>query len=323
MLLDCLWAIRKQTVPVQAIYIVDNASTDGTPLQLLNKGYISCLPSHDLEEPWEVEFVISTLTNNNSIKLHYVRMHQNTGGAGGFYEGIKRGYGKGYDWLWIMDDDAIPDERCLETLMQYSNKARILAPLVIDKSLNPDVNHRGFIYFEKLPKYPIIHNSMVDEYFYEELIKIDFTSFVGPLIHRDVFTEVGFPDKRLFIYHDDEEFCMRVYNKFEIYLVKNAKIFHAEDLVKNRFEKKFLGRKSIRIHISNINKLYYHFRNLLYLNYIYSENKFKFYVKSYIYLLRVIGGILIYDDYKLKRISLLLTALKDFKYLLKGDLINE
>ena len=95
LLLECLEALRKQTRPVQAIYLIDNASTDGTPELLLEKKYIKKLPPENLTEPWEEEFEVRNLTDGQPIKLHYVRMHQNTGGAGGFHEGVKRAYEKG------------------------------------------------------------------------------------------------------------------------------------------------------------------------------------------------------------------------------------
>ena len=36
-LLECLEGLRKQTRPIDAIYLVDNASTDGTPDLYLKK----------------------------------------------------------------------------------------------------------------------------------------------------------------------------------------------------------------------------------------------------------------------------------------------
>ncbi|MEN3014688.1 MAG: glycosyltransferase, partial [bacterium] len=108
LLLECLEAIRKQTRPVQAIYIIDNHSIDGTPELLLEKGYINQLPPPVLTEPWEIELSISNQTNSEPIEIHYIRMHENTGGAGGFHEGLKRAYEKGYDWFWLMDDDVEP-----------------------------------------------------------------------------------------------------------------------------------------------------------------------------------------------------------------------
>ena len=108
LLIECLSALLKQTFPLQGIYLIDNASTDGTPELLLEKGYIYELPPPNLKDPWEKEFIIQNHTDSGSIKLHYVRMPKNTGSSGGFYEGVKRGYERGYDWLWLMDDDSEP-----------------------------------------------------------------------------------------------------------------------------------------------------------------------------------------------------------------------
>lgn len=86
LLLECLEAIRRQTRPVDAIYIIDNASTDGTPEVLKENGYIPELPPFNLSEPYEIEHKISNLVDGNPINVFYVRMYENTGSAGGFYE---------------------------------------------------------------------------------------------------------------------------------------------------------------------------------------------------------------------------------------------
>ncbi len=33
-------------------------------------------------------------------------MKENTGGAGGFYRGVKEAYDRGSEWFWVMDDVA-------------------------------------------------------------------------------------------------------------------------------------------------------------------------------------------------------------------------
>jgi rhamnopyranosyl-N-acetylglucosaminyl-diphospho-decaprenol beta-1,3/1,4-galactofuranosyltransferase len=134
LLLECLEAIRKQTRPVDAIYIIDNASTDGTPKVLKENGYILELPPFNLSEPYEIEHKISNLVNGNHINIFYVRMHENTGSAGGFYEGVKRGYERGYDWLWLMDDDAEPKEDALENLLLINAENILcLCPIIVNK----------------------------------------------------------------------------------------------------------------------------------------------------------------------------------------------
>ena len=79
LLIECLEALENQSRPVDAIYIVDNASTDGTSELLLEKNYLGDLPSKELKENFE-----ETIQKGNTV-IHYLRMSKNTGGAGGFH----------------------------------------------------------------------------------------------------------------------------------------------------------------------------------------------------------------------------------------------
>jgi len=139
LLIECLEGLRRQTRPVDAIYLVDNASTDGTPELLLEKGYIKELPPLNIVEPWEKEFEVENLVDHQSIKIYYVRMNENTGGAGGFYEGMKRAYEKTYDWFWLMDDDVEPDPNCLQKMFEenrifYNSRYKIIQSNRINKT---------------------------------------------------------------------------------------------------------------------------------------------------------------------------------------------
>lgn len=260
LLLECLEALRRQTRPLQGIYIIDNASTDGTPELLLEKGYIKELPPKDLKEPWEKEFEIDNLTNGESIKIHYVRMHENTGGAGGFYEGVKRGYEKGYDWLWLMDDDAEPKEDTLEKLLKVKELNTneniyncVLCPLIIMKDGKVQSYHHKKINKILGTEKPAIKFSKIEEIKAKNLFKeIDANAFVGPLLHRCIIEKVGYPKKELFIWGDDLEFTFRIKQKgFKIKLVMNAFIFHkdsgyafAKKLPKDQYWKVYFGTRN-------------------------------------------------------------------------------
>src|SRR5690349_20673166 len=86
LLLECLSALLRQTQPLDRVVLVDNASTDDTVEQLRTHGY--------LDRP----------------EIDYTRLPTNTGGAGGFHEGLRRAMELGADWMWVMDDDAEPHE---------------------------------------------------------------------------------------------------------------------------------------------------------------------------------------------------------------------
>ncbi|MEW6655473.1 MAG: glycosyltransferase family 2 protein [Aquificota bacterium] len=310
LLIECLEALQKQTRPIQGIYLIDNASTDGTPELLLEKGYISEQPPQNLKEPWEKEFSVTNFTDGNSIKLHYVRMHENTGGAGGFYEGVKRGYEKGYDWLWLMDDDAEPKEDALEILSLYfkNNDVVGLAGSVLLPDGNIAIYHRGKINLKDI--FPLIQIPLNLKEYQKQVIEIDMASFVGLLVKRDAIENIGFPKKEFFIHHDDVEYCIRLRTIGKILLIPNSVILHKE-AAKARMEKSFLGRKSMRIEFNKFWLSYYGMRNLVWLGKQYSENELLFYMQMIKNLIRLLVGVILFDDNKTLRIRLILEAYKN------------
>ncbi len=226
LLLECLESLRKQTRPIQGIYLIDNASTDGTPQLLLDKGYIRELPPENPSEPWEKEFEISNLTDGKFIKLHYVRMHENTGGAGGFYEGVKRGYEKGYDWFWLMDDDTIPTNEALISLMEKINK--------VGNYLNIGFVCSKALWISETPHImnipavkPLVNGIPFNLYENEGVLLVESASFVSLLVNRNTVKRVGLPIKEFFIWADDVEYTLRVTKNGLLGLyVKDSIVFH-------------------------------------------------------------------------------------------------
>lgn len=305
LLLECLDALSKQTRPVDAIYIIDNFSSDGTPELLLENGYIDRLPPENLSEPFEME-----ITSNYKPKVYYVRMHENTGGAGGFHEGVKRGYERGYDWFWLMDDDAEPKEDALEILSLYfkNNDVVGLAGSVLLPDGNIAIYHRGKINLKDI--FPLIQIPLNLKEYQKQVIEIDMASFVGLLVKRDAIENIGFPKKEFFIHHDDVEYCIRLRTIGKIFLIPNSVILHKE-AAKARMEKSFLGRKSMRIEFNKFWLSYYGMRNLVWLGKQYSENELLFYMQMIKNLIRLLVGVILFDDNKTLRIRLILEAYKN------------
>ncbi|HIQ51524.1 MAG TPA: glycosyltransferase [Nautiliaceae bacterium] len=221
-LIKCLEAILNQTRPVDAIYIIDNASTDGTPELLKEKGFIKDLPPKKLNKPWEKKF------KKNNIPIYYVRINENTGGAGGFYEGIKRAYEKGYDWFWLMDDDGIPDIKCLETLLKYKEKGDFLAPLVIDINKK---NELSFGIWDVENKKIIKNVHDVKKEIYEKTAN----PFNGILISKKLVSKIGLPKKEMFIWGDEKEYLLRALkNNFNVLTISKAIHYHPKGRVNNK-----------------------------------------------------------------------------------------
>ena len=276
LLIECLSAIRKQTRPVDAIYIIDNASTDETPELLLEKGYIKELPPKNLTEPWEKTFEVKNLTDGKPIKLHYVRMHENTGGAGGFHEGVKRAYERRYDWLWLMDDDGLPKEDCLDQILLASLEFSLdaIQPVVISKE---DKNRLAFLIYDvetKTEKFTFLEAK-------EKAVYMNYaTLFNGILIKREVIKKTGPPKKELFIWGDEVEYLLRLKrNKIRIATVTNAVFVHPMTRMKSF---NFLGK--IKFVFQNDKfKDYCFYRNRTYIHKIYNRKKLGLYFLKYIF----------------------------------------
>ncbi len=315
LLLECLEALRNQTRPVDGICLLDNASTDGTPELLNNMGYLTELPPQHIQEPWENTCCISIPGNSNlKSPIYYIRMSENVGGAGGFYEGLKKAFEKGYDWFWLMDDDAEPDKDSLRVVEEYFGWKDIsaLVNAKVDREGNRIYNHIGYLNFEN-PK-----NGITKTYepflWNQEMAEVAFSSFVGVLIKRDSIKKIGFPQKEFFIHHDDVEYCIRLQQVGKLLFIPNSIIKHKAETRNIQAKKTIIG-ETRRIPYEKLWITYYRRRNLVWLvNKYCSKNKLPwllFYLDLFLATMKKIFGIMLFDDHKLKRIHFLLSAYLD------------
>lgn len=193
---DCITSILSQSIPVD-IMIIDNASTDGTKAAL---------------KDWILE-----------KKITYYNMKKNLGGAGGFYYGIKKAVLLSYEYVWIMDDDTIPDNdaagQLYKAACELDNHFGFLASTVffneneLCQMNRPGISRQWY----SMKKY---------NYIQKGLINLEYASFVSLLIKSDVIKNVGLPLKEFFIWNDDYEFTTRISKMYDNYLVCNSVVKH-------------------------------------------------------------------------------------------------
>ncbi len=266
---ECLNSLLNQTYPLDAIYIIDNASTDGTLEYLVVKGFID-KPLFPDKEPLEVLKQIPLLPfPDKTVEIHYVRMHENTGSAGGFHEGIKRGYKNDFDWLWLMDDDGEPNNNALQKLIEgYKTmpNGKVFNSLVVDKN-DPDKIPFGYHFGFNIMEKKAIEEKKYKSFFSVAELKSFAPSicceglsqfFNSTLIHRGVIEDVGYPIRGFFIRGEEEEYIFRIQNAGYItYTVLNSIIYHPFPEIK---EKILFGYK-MRYEKMNDFKKYYVIRN--------------------------------------------------------------
>jgi rhamnopyranosyl-N-acetylglucosaminyl-diphospho-decaprenol beta-1,3/1,4-galactofuranosyltransferase len=165
--------------PLDAIYVIDNNSTDGTQ---------AFLTEHYDDVP----------------AVHVVLLDTNTGGSGGFYTGVKEAYAGGHDWFWLMDDDvtAIPDG--LEGLLRYSHRSGCIHGRRIDFHGGPFFWQQRMNEFLGIPM-PALHNPFKDG---NDVFETNCGVFEGMLVSREVVAKIGPPDPRFFITTDDAVYAL-------------------------------------------------------------------------------------------------------------------
>lgn len=287
LLKECLDALLSQTRQLDKIILIDNASSDGTPEFLAECGYLE------------------------SELIEYVRLPVNTGGAGGFYEGVKRAHEQGFDWIWVMDDDAEPKLDALEIMSTFfSEEVSAVCNLVIDKNKDIQYNHRGWFDFSLRNDRIVKCISSLD--LHNQSLKIEFSSFVGLAISRSAIDRCGYPNPDLFIHYDDNEYSLRLSSFAPIVLASRSIIVHKEFGELERYERivYFIGRKILIIPIDKLWIKYYGARNRIWLR-CQRRGKFFGYVYALQWLFQKFLVVFLYEDHKLIRIRFYINAFLD------------
>lgn len=196
LLRECLTAVRAQTRVLDALLVVDNASTDGTAQMVAE------------------EFEDALL----------VRLDHNEGSAGGFHEGMRAALGSGFGWQWVMDDDTIPRPDALERLFAARERLDGLPDPVMlyskvlwtDGRMHP-MNFPGFRLTD-----PHLFASGVEQ----GLPPLRWATFPSLLLRSDALERHGPPRKRFFLWSDDIDFTARILRSEPGYFVPDSVAVH-------------------------------------------------------------------------------------------------
>lgn len=193
MLKKCLKALNKQNYKCD-ILVVDNNSSDGT-------------------SEWLLE-------NSGEYKFKYLNTGSNIGGAGGFNIGLKYAKQNGYKFVWLMDDDCIPDSEALFKLIEADKELKGVYGWLSSKCLWIDGNLCPMNIQRKNP-----YTKIKD--YKTTLVEAQMASFVSLFIKISVVRKYGLPIKEFFIWSDDWEYTRRISKKIKCYVVNNSIVTHA------------------------------------------------------------------------------------------------
>lgn len=205
LLKECLESLWRQTYSNMHILLIDNNSTDGTDEYVKNSEYY------------------------NTDRFTYCKLEENIGGAGGFHEGVKRAMKLNADWIWVMDDDTIPEPEALSELINATGVIKddiaFLSSNVYGLSKEP-MNVPRMKFFQKGP------NGYADWNCYLEhsLVKVNTATFCSMLFSAKAVKKVGLPIRSYFIWGDDTEYSLRL-SKYvgQAWLVGKSKVLHKRE----------------------------------------------------------------------------------------------
>lgn len=242
-----LEGLNKQTININKLCIVDNFSNDETNGELIKLGYAK---SDKVD-------IIQELKRENTNILYY-RNSQNTGGSGGFAKGFSIALKYEWDYLWIMDDDVLPANNCLEELLKFqTEKVGITIPNRTtdgySESVCTNINLKNpFKFFMDKKTIRKINKEDIN------IDVVDIT-FEGPLISREVIEKVGLPDEKYFIQFDDTDYATRALNYTKIQLITASHLY--KQIIPEKNKRRYMNWKD-----------YYSFRNYIFFCKKYGQN---------------------------------------------------
>lgn len=194
-----LQALAAQSLPPDQVHVIDNASTDDTASVV--KAMAEALPG-----------------------LHYHRLPENIGGAGGFHHGMKQACDAGADYLWVSDDDAYPDPDAIQHLylaLQQFEQTHGKRPSFACSRVNWI---DGTLCEMNVPRavWDWTRYLVPDQ----PWALVESCSFVSILVPRWAITQHGLPIPDYFIWFDDAEFTRRLSKSFPGILVPASTVTH-------------------------------------------------------------------------------------------------
>ncbi|MBP6005762.1 glycosyltransferase family 2 protein [Candidatus Saccharibacteria bacterium] len=202
-LLDCLKSLSKQTIS-HDVLIIDNASIDGSIDNALK------------------EFPATIV----------LKQSKNHGFAGGVNRGIKYAQINQYQYLAILNNDALVRPNWLENLLELINqddKIAIVAPKVLRQDKKDGhylIDSIGEYYALAGGPYPKARNEQ-DRGQYNVAREIPMASGAASIYRTDIFNEIGLFDEKFFIYYEDCDISLRARRKgYSIWYQPKSVVYH-------------------------------------------------------------------------------------------------
>ncbi|MDI3546991.1 MAG: hypothetical protein PWR10_643 [Halanaerobiales bacterium] len=184
--LQCIESVKKSSFQNYDLYVVDNASTDGS---------------------------VEAINDFFGREVNLIRNSENKGGSGGFNTGIREAFKKDYKYIYLLDNDVILDEDALKELYNYLERnedVAIAGSLIYSMDKPGEIQELGssidWNNFYINPNY----KGFKDNGQLPEIVECDYVAACSLLVRADAIKKAGIIDEGNFIYWDDIEWAYRM-----------------------------------------------------------------------------------------------------------------
>ena len=201
--LKCIESLQRQTFREFEVFVVDNASDDGSA---------------------------EAVRGCYGDEVHLLCMSENLGGTGGFNAGVRQAMKGDFDSFLLLDNDVVLKEDCLENLarlMDSHGEIGILGAKILLMDQPDTIQEFGPVLDPENVNFILRYRGEKDSLPLPEILTCDYVPACAMLVRREVVERIGLMPEENFIYYDDIEWCYRCRQAgWQVAAANPAKVWH-------------------------------------------------------------------------------------------------
>lgn len=222
--IDCLESLLKQDYPDFQIFVLDNASNDGSAKLIEEWGRTRL--GHD--------FFSATIKEAEGLffnqKIVLLKSNENLGFAGGNNLVIRTAIRIGAQHIWLINNDTIQDKNSLTALVkaaQSNDKAGMICSKVLYFARPDLIESLGSTLIAPLGVFRHIRQGMRDSDVSPMIIEIPYVYGCSFLVSVELINDVGFMDERYFLLREESDWSLRARKRgWKIYSTPASVVWH-------------------------------------------------------------------------------------------------